>query len=72
MVKTEGIFLESEILKILSCVVRNLWVVQRFLKIKDFEHGAQNYILTSIYKDLEIFFSEFNCVNGADVKIFSG
>ena len=36
MVKTEGIFLESEILKILSCVVRNLWVVQRFLTLKKF------------------------------------
>ena len=31
MVKTEGIFLDLENLKILSCVVRNLWVVQRFL-----------------------------------------
>ena len=34
MVKTEGIFLDLENLKILSCVVRNLWVVQRFLKRK--------------------------------------
>jgi hypothetical protein len=31
MVKTEGIFLDLENLKILSCVMRNLWVVQRFL-----------------------------------------
>ena len=30
MVKTEGIFLDLENLKILSCAVRNLWVVQRF------------------------------------------
>ncbi len=33
MVKTEGIFLDLENLKILSCVVRNLWVVQRFLSV---------------------------------------
>ncbi len=37
MVKTEGIFLDLENLKILSCVVRNLWVVQRFLNNK-FDH----------------------------------
>ena len=34
MVKTEGIFLDLENLKILSCVVRNLWVVQRFHMFK--------------------------------------
>ncbi len=34
MVKTEGIFLDLENLKILSCVVRNLWVVQRFLNFE--------------------------------------
>jgi hypothetical protein len=33
MIKTEEIFLDLENLKILSCVVKNLWVVQRFFKV---------------------------------------